>query len=331
MIQTLPLVLSIVMSELAIGSFVLLYVLDWRSEVRRSFLLFFTIIYLLFTGLTYLFQQSFASQPLLDSFERLDKQWTGYAGPTLLAFLLLLLPYLLFLILDRRAGVDGKEKATQTGEGTGQFSAMRLLRLVSGGLASLAGLLVLFVLGMIYRPLAPSPLGGALTVLSFFIAALAVGGVMTSMWLGHWYLVTPALSERPLLFSTAVVLIAIVLQILLTLISATVGSPAVSTAATHASQATATALATPLPTSGASSAPIAVKPAGVPTVSPLSMDVLGWLRVLLGFAFPLVLGALTWKLARERSFQSATGMLYLIVVMTLAGEVLARGMFLSTL
>jgi DMSO reductase anchor subunit len=330
MIQTLPLVLSIVMSELAIGSFLLLYVLDWRSEVRRSFLLFFTIIYLLFTTLTYLFQQSFASQPLLDSFERLDKQWTGYASPVLLAFLLLLLPYLLFLILDRRAGVDGKEKAAQAGEG--QFSVIRVLRLVSGGLASVAGLLMLFVLGMIYRPLAPSPLGEALTVLSFFIAALAVGGVMTSMWLGHWYLVTPALSERPLLFSTAVVLIAIVLQILLTLVSSTVASPATSTAATHSAQATATTIATsPTPAPAVSSAPAAVKPAGAPTVSPLSMDVLGWLRILLGFAFPLVLGALTWKLARERSFQSATGMLYLIVVMTLAGEVLARGMFLSTL
>ncbi|RAQ95256.1 hypothetical protein [Thermogemmatispora tikiterensis] len=330
MIQTLPLVLSIVMSELAIGSFLLLYVLDWRSEVRRSFLLFFTIIYLLFTALTYLFQQSFASQPLLDSFERLDKQWTGYTSPVLLAFLLLLLPYLLFLILDRKAGVDGKEKAAQAGEG--QFSVIRVLRLVSGGLASAAGLLMLFVLGMIYRPLAPSPLGEALTVLSFFIAALAVGGVMTSMWLGHWYLVTPALSERPLLFSTAVVLIAIVLQILLTLASSTVASPATSTAATHSAQVTATAIATsPTPAPAVSSASAAVKPAGAPTVSPLSMDVLGWLRILLGFAFPLVLGALTWKLARERSFQSATGMLYLIVVMTLAGEVLARGMFLSTL
>ncbi|WP_052888490.1 hypothetical protein [Thermogemmatispora carboxidivorans] len=330
MIQTLPLVLSIVMSELAIGSFLLLYVLDWRSEVRRSFLLFFSIIYLLFTALTYLFQQSFASQPLLDSFLRLDKQWTGYADPALLAFLLLQLPYLLFLILDRRAGVDGKEKAAQAGE-AGQFSMVRLLRLLSGGLASVAGLLMLLVLGMIYRPLAPSPLGEALTVLSFFIAALAVGGVMTSMWLGHWYLVTPALSERPLLFSTAVVLIAIVLQIILALVSATVASPAASTAVTHSAQATATAITTLTPTPAVSGTPTAIKPAGAPTVSPLSMDVLGWLHILLGFAFPLVLGALTWKLARERSFQSATGMLYLIVVMTLAGEVLARGMFLSTL
>ncbi|WP_376796093.1 hypothetical protein [Thermogemmatispora sp.] len=329
MIQTLPLVLSIVMSELAIGSFLLLYVLDWRSEVRRSFLLFFTIIYLLFTALTYLFQQSFASQPLLDSFERLDKQWTGYAGPVLLAFLILLIPYLLFLIVDRRAGVDGKEKAAQAGEG--RLSVVRALRLISGALASVAGLLMLFVLGMIYRPLAPSPLGGALTVLSFFIAALAVGGVMTSMWLGHWYLVTPALSERPLLFSTAVVLIAIVLQIVLTLASATLAGSAASTALSHAAQNTVTVTPTPTPVPATPGTSAAVKPAGVPTVSPLSMDVLGWLRILLGFAFPLVLGALTWKLARERSFQSATGMLYLIVVMTLAGEVLARGMFLSAL
>ena len=56
-----------------------------------------------------------------------------------------------------------------------------------------------------------------------------------------------------------------------------------------------------------------------------------WKRLLVGFAVPLVLGALSWKLVRDRSFQSATGMLYLIVVFTLAGEIMARGLFLTGL
>jgi DMSO reductase anchor subunit len=336
MVQTLPLVLAIVMSELAIGSFALLYVLDWRSEVRRSFLIFFSVIYLLFTGLTYAFQQNFAGELILDSFLRLDKHWTGYQGPALLAFLLLLLLYLVLLFLDKRAGVDGKEARSKDQEGRARPSRLRVVRLICGGLTTLSGALTLFVMGMIYRPLAPTPLAGALTVVSFFVAALAIGGVMTSMWLGHWYLVTPALSERPLLFSTAVVLLAILLEVILTLIGAllaggpapTANSPTVVRTATVVS-ATATAAvrssATPAPGEAV------VKPASAPTASPLNMDVVGWLHALLGFAFPLILGALTWKLARERSFQSATGMLYLIVVMTLAGEVLARGMFLSSL
>ncbi|HET8843602.1 MAG TPA: hypothetical protein VFN35_19215, partial [Ktedonobacteraceae bacterium] len=71
-----------------------------------------------------------------------------------------------------------------------------------------------------------------------------------------------------------------------------------------------------------------IKSSDVPTVTPLSPDAIGWLRILVGFAIPLVLGSLAWKLVRDRSFQSATGMLYLIVVCTLAGEILARGLFL---
>ncbi|HBE25702.1 MAG TPA: hypothetical protein DDW33_08445, partial [Ktedonobacter sp.] len=74
-----------------------------------------------------------------------------------------------------------------------------------------------------------------------------------------------------------------------------------------------------------------VKPASVPVVTPLSADAIGWLRVLVSFVIPLVLGAIAWKLIRDRSFQSATGMLYLVVVCTLAGEAIARGLFLMGL
>ncbi len=328
MIQTLPLVLSIVMIELAVGSFALLFILDWRSEVKRSFLVFYALIYLLFTGLTYFFQQNFATQAILDSFIKLDKGWTGYQGPALLAFLILLLPYTFLILLDKKAGVDGKERQ----EGQSGLSPLRILRLISGGLAVLAGAATLLVMGMIYRPLAPLPLGGALTVAGFFAAALAVGGVMTSMWLGHWYLVTPALSERPLLFSTTVVLAAILVEIILALLTGPLGGQVATPASSSSSTATAVvSAATPSTPAQSNTNGATVKPAGVPTAAPVTLDIVGWLRILVGFAFPLVLGALAWKLVRERSFQSATGMLYLIVVMALAGEVLARGIFLSNL
>lgn len=325
MLQTLPLVLFIVMSELSIGAFTVLFVLDWRNEVKRSFLITYGLIYIVLTGLTYLFQQNFSTPSLLNSFPQLDKAWTGYESLPLLLFLLLMLPYNLFLWLDKRAGVDGqgtKEDSQDTKvEGQKRISPTRLLRLISGGLTVLAGLTTLFVMAMIYRPIAPSNIGGVFTVASFFAAALALGGVMTAMWLGHWYLVTPALSEKPLLFATTLVLLGVLAQV----IFAVTAGPTITSAggpSVTAPAATVTATATTSPSHPQ------IKPAGAPVVTPLSTDAIGWLRILVSFVIPLVLGGIAWKLIRDRSFQSATGMLYLVVVCALAGEAIARGLFL---
>lgn len=321
MIQ-LPLVLFIVMAELSIGAFAVLFVLDWRNEVKRSFLVTYGLIYIVLTGLTYLFQQNFSTPDLLNTFPQLDKAWTGFLSLPLLLFFLLMLPYNLFLWMDKKAGVDGKK------EGSGG-TTVRFLRLLSGALTTLAGLATLFVLGMIYRPIAPNNLLGVFTVATFFAAALALGGVMTAMWLGHWYLVTPALSEKPLLFATTLVLVGVLLQVIFAVSSGTTianAQPARNTA--PAISATATASAQPTsPTSKLNVKP----PSDVPTVAPLGADVMGWLRVLIAFVMPLVLGGLAWILVRGRSFQSATGMLYLVVVCAIAGEAIARGLFLMGL
>src|SRR5258708_35482600 len=210
MLLTLPLILFIVMTELSIGAFTVLYLLEWRNQVKRSFLVTYAIIFLILTGLTILVQQNFSTPELLNTFALLDKAWTGYLPLPLLLFLLLMLPYTILLWLDKKAGVEGREKAKE--EGT-RRSSLRLLRLLSGGLAVLAGLVKLFVLGMIFRSLATSGLTGALTGGSFFASALALGGVLTAMWLGHWYLVTPALSEKPLQFATTLVLLGVLAQL----------------------------------------------------------------------------------------------------------------------
>ncbi len=324
MLLTLPLILFIVMTELSIGAFSVLFVLDWRNEVKRSFLVTYAIIYLGLTGLTYLFQQSFSSPELLNTFALLDKAWTGYLSLPLFLFLLLMLPYNLFLWLDRNAGAGGKQKEETLP------SRLRLLRLISGGLTVLAGLITLFVMAMIYRPLAAANLGGVFTVASFFAAALALGGVMTAMWLGHWYLVTPALSEKPLQFATTLVLLAVLAQV----IFAITAGPA-TTYANSTPTATPTVTTTPTTTVPAATATATAnaqtRSGGVPVVAPLSTDAIGWLRILVAFVIPLVLGGLAWKLIRDRSFQSATGMLYLVVVCALAGEAIARGLFLMGL
>src|SRR5437588_6581533 len=154
MLLTLPLILFIVMTELSIGAFAVLFLLDWRNQVKRSFLVTYAFIYVFLTGLTYLFQQNFSTAALLNSFVLLDKGWTGYLSLPLLLFLLVMVVYTVFLLADKKAGVDGKV------EGRTIMSRRRILRLVAGSLTSIAGLATLFVLGMIYRPLASSSLAG---------------------------------------------------------------------------------------------------------------------------------------------------------------------------
>ncbi len=358
MLQTLPLVLFIIMTEVSIGAVSVLVFLDWRNEVKRGFLVSYAFIYLGLTGLTYLFQQNFATPQLLNTYPQLDHIWTAYQALPLLLFFLLMIPYTFFLLLDKSAGVDGKvakakaeaqavqeKQETQEAQGGGeqqveqkieqetlkgrarktQPSLARSLRLISGAATVAAGLVTLFVMAMVYRPLAAGNLDGIFTVASFFAAAFALGGVLTAMWLGHWYLVTPALSERPLQFATTLVLVAIFAQVIFSL--------SAGPTTTYANKPT-TPVASPTATSISAATPAPgdiVKPSGQPVVAPLSPDTIGWLRILVGFAIPLVLGILAWKLIRDRSFQSATGMLYLVVVCTLAGEIMARGLFLGGL
>lgn len=335
---TLPLVLFMVMCEIAVGAFGVMFVLDWRNQVKRNFLVLYGIIYVAFAALTYLFQQSFSGPSLLNTFAPLDKAWTGYETLPMLLFVLFMLPYNLFLWLDKNAGVDGKARAAalaQKAEGEEDDGApakparsgpstLRILRLISGTLATLSGLATIFVLAMIFRPLESANLAGVFTVAGFFAAALAIGGVMTAMWLGHWYLVTPALSEKPLQLATTLVLIGVVAELLLALAA----GPIIAPASPHtSSSATPTAVATPAGTPAPNST-ITVKPAGTPVVTPLGTGAIEWLRILVSFVIPIVLGALAWKLVHDRSFQSATGMLYLIVVCVIAGEIIARGLFL---
>ncbi len=324
MLQILPLVLFIVLTEVSIGSVSVLVFLDWRNEVKRGFLISYALIYLALTGLTYAFQQGFAYPALLNTYPQLDKAWTGYLTLPLLLFFLLLIPYNLFLWIDGKAGVDGKVEQVKA-EAQGQsrrLSVVRVLRLLSGIATVAAGLTMLFVMAMIFRPLAAVNLGGAITVAGFFASAFALGGVLTAMWLGHWYLVTPALSEKPLQFATTLVLIAILAQVLFTFTA----GPTTAQVNQPTGGVSVTAPVTPTPVVGNG-----VKPANAPVVTPLSTGAIGWIHILVGFILPLVLTALAWKLIRDRSFQSATGMLYLVVVCTLAGEAMARGLFLMGL
>jgi DMSO reductase anchor subunit len=53
-------------------------------------------------------------------------------------------------------------------------------------------------------------------------------------------------------------------------------------------------------------------------------------RVLFGLLVPLAATVMVWRTARIRSLDSATGLLYVVATLILAGEIIARSLFFLT-
>lgn len=111
-----------------------------------------------------------------------------------------------------------------------------------------------------------------------------LGGAMVSMLLGHWYLTAPGMTLLPLSRLNAILGIA-------TLVRVTVAALGLSLAWQH------------LETS--------------------QQETLVALRWLAGLAGPLLVVAMVWRILRFGNTQSATGVLYVGVVLTLIGELTA--------
>ncbi len=134
---------------------------------------------------------------------------------------------------------------------------------------------------------------------SVLFGALATGGVTLAMVLGHWYLVTPRLPNRPLNELTLLTWGALVAQTVLMALN----------------------LATP-----------AGETLNVTTVfgEGLAANPALWLRVGVGLAFAGACVGMAHLSSRESSMMSATGLLYIAMGAVLAGEVLARGILFAT-
>ena len=139
-----------------------------------------------------------------------------------------------------------------------------------------------------------SPRG--LAALSLLAGSLAVGLAAVGLTLGHWYLVTPRLPARPLNEVTGAFLLIVVVQIILFGI----------------------ALAVPVET------PIGGRD------RPLADDVTFWLRIVVGFALPLIFGWMAWTTSRMRSMMAATGLLYLTTAAVLAGQIAAHALMFDS-
>jgi hypothetical protein len=337
MFVALQIAMFIVLLELTVGSFVTLFALDVRGDSSRGFILFQGGLYLFFALLTLLAMNNFATPELVSNIV-LDSAWLRWQGPLVLTFSLLLIPWNVLLWLDPTSSPNARKRAiladdeeTPAAPADDLIPRVRLLRFLVGAIGSIVGLAAVFVVGMAYRTLADSRLGGALVVVALLAGALALGGIMTAMLLGHWYLNTPTASGKPLEFSTKLTLVALVVAFACALLlgpstlqlhdPGIAISPGTSIIDKPGGGVVITT-PTPQPTGTAGQQPSEVRQA------PLDTSAFVWLQYLMGFAAPLVLGYLALRLTRERSFQSATGMLYLCVAFIFIGEILGRGLLL---
>jgi hypothetical protein len=158
--------------------------------------------------------------------------------------------------------------------------------------ATIAGLAVLAVAALAWG-------GGLLTgvplFIEFAVLAAATGGVFAAMILGHWYLVTPKLNERPLVLFGRLLTAVIGVQLLLFIVWVATGA------------------------GPAGSGPFAV------LGGPWALFV--WLRLIVGLVFPLIVSWAAIQTARSRSMESATGLLYIGVGTIAAGTILAAGLY----
>ena len=158
-----------------------------------------------------------------------------------------------------------------------------------GALAIIAGLLALFLGAVSWGEAEPI----SVSIFVQLVALSAVtGGSLAAVVLAHWYLVTPKISERPLIVTTQLLMLALVIQLLLF---------GVWTAA------------------------------GIPDFEPfeiLTGDnlVFVWLRLIVGLVVPLVLTWMAWRTAITRSMESATGLLYIEFALVMASTIVAAGL-----
>jgi hypothetical protein len=360
--QSLPPALFLVMLELTVGAYVTLYLLDLRGGTSRGYIVFQGALYLVFAALTYGALNAFASRDLLCRVglcrQDLDATWLGWQQPLVVAFALALLLWNVLLWLDKSAprrrrtapdtdapevaparrpvlGVEADRGADEApphrgpaGPAQGTGRGVILARRVAGAVAALLGLAAVFAVGMAYRPLAAAHLSGAFVVAAFLAGSLALGGVTTAMLLGHWYLNTPSASGKPLEFVTTLLLAGLVAELLFSLALGPSTAHALpnttSVAPGTTIQTTGQGIVIVTPTAGAAGQ----QPATTPRVTPIDTTAMLVLQYAMGLLAPLALGAVALWLTRGRSFQSATGMLYLCMAFIFIGEILARGLLL---
>ncbi len=174
------------------------------------------------------------------------------------------------------------------------FTAGRPERRFILGLGALgAGSFALLIGAAGWAPTLPDavPLAVQLAMLS-----LATGGALAAIVLAHWYLVTPRISERPLLLQSRLLTGVVGVQLALFVVWALFG--------------------------------------GGPGQQPFEtltgeLALFGWLRLLVGLLFPLLLAFMAWRTALTRSMESSTGLLYLALAAIVSGTIGSAALYVG--
>jgi hypothetical protein len=199
-IASLPIVLAVVLAELAVGGAFLMWFVDRGGRAPSGFL---KLVGFVDVG------AMAASLALAPTFPRGDlADRVGINTEPLSAFSQGLVLVLVLMIIQLVVA----------------FLPVRGLRIASGILASFAGAIALGV-AAVARPTELGQLAyDPLAIMALPLGAVALGGSDGAMLLGHWYLVTPKLSPGPLRRASLVVVSAVALQIALVTISAVEGN-----------------------------------------------------------------------------------------------------------
>jgi len=263
--QALPFTLLIVLVEFTVGGLWVLWAAHIRGQSAASFVKFGAGMVAVMAVLTFWLAAKLTVNDEVNGYP-LDPSYMPEARVALALVALLSLPYAVLTLRESR-----------------------MPSLVAGGAASVAGLAAVALLAQVFA----LPTWGYIgTLLAFVVGGLVVGAVSMGMVLGHWYLVTPRLPERPLREMTLFLLLAMGVQALLII----------------------PALALPRDTiSNAVDTPILENP-------------FFWMRVGGGLAFPMLLAWMAYDSSGVRAMQSATGLLYIAMALVLSGEVLAKGL-----
>jgi hypothetical protein len=271
--QNLALINWTVLAGLAVGSFAVVVFGRLRTEATKGYLAFTALCATGFGGLAYLSDTALPA-PLATAILATggspitpDPAFEGPRRAALVAFTMLALVSMVVIARGGRAAWPG-------------------LAGLAAGLAALA-------LGSLSW--GGSVLDALVLLVQLVALALATGGVFAAMILGHWYLVTPKLPERPLVMVALRLQWVVAVQVALFAIWVGVGV-----------------------------GPGSPGPFGA-LVGPYALFV--WLRLFVGLIFPLVVSWAAVQTARTRSMESATGLLYINVGTIAAGTILAAGLY----
>jgi hypothetical protein len=267
----IPLITLQAVVEVAVGGMLALFITDVTRMVTRGFLAS-TGGVLLLVGVIGVAGQYFLPDPSHLTEHAVNRAWLQPALRLSALFMVLFLLYLVAVYLRPP-----------------------LLHVIIGVVATAAGLAAVISSANAF----PTPVWGSYgTAVSFILSAITIGTVTTAMLLGHWYLVVPNLSTKPLFILLGILAAGFLLQ-------AALAAAALVVLGGHSD---------------------------FPTIHDVvygGYSLTFWMHIAAGIALPLIITALALQSTRMRSLMSATGLLYVAVVLTLVGQVTGKVIFYS--